>query len=70
LEQVNHQLQTENQAELKKKTDLNTLLQEQLKEKQREIEELRKQLEEKPETTTDFPELDQSLMARHKSLKD
>src|SRR6266496_6556916 len=68
-------------TELKKQTDLNSLLQEQLKEKQKEIEalrqkdedsakqieELRKQLGEPKETLT---ELDHSLMARHQSLKD
>jgi len=51
---------------LKKATDLNALLSEQLKEKQKEIEELRKKLEGKPETT----ELDQALAARHQGLKD
>src|SRR5207248_9378698 len=53
--------------ELKKATDLNTLLQEQLKEKQSEIESLRKELETNP---SDLAELDQSLIARHKGLKD
>jgi len=58
-------------TELKKQTDLNALLQEQLKEKQREVESLRKQLE----TANNSPgetltELDHSLMARHQSLKD
>jgi len=57
--------------QLKKQTDLNALLSEQLKEKQSEIESLRKQLE----TANNSPgetltELDQSLMARHQSLKD
>jgi hypothetical protein len=42
------------------------LLQDQLKEKQSQIESLRKQLESKPTLT----ELDNSLMARHKNLKD
>src|SRR5437773_2631559 len=51
----------------KKATDLNNLLQEQLKEKQKEIEELRKQNETNPSDPT---ELDQSLISRHKSLKD
>src|SRR2546421_1614339 len=51
--------------ELKKTTDLNGLLQEQLKEKQQQIEELRKQLETQPTV-----ELDNSLLARHKNLKD
>jgi len=55
--------------ELKKQTDLNVLLSEQLKEKQQEIEELRKQLEVK-HTPTELSELDQSLISRHKSLKD
>jgi hypothetical protein len=41
------------------------LLNEQLKEKQKEIENLRKKLEER-----NNPELDASLLARHKSLKD
>jgi hypothetical protein len=57
--------------QLKKQTDLNALLQEQLKEKQREVESLRKQLEtvnNSPEET--LSELDHSLMARHQSLKD
>jgi|SRR6185295_17236865 len=56
--------------ELKKTTDLNTLLQEQLKEKQKEIESLRKQLEPTNPNPSDLTELDQSLIARHKSLKD
>lgn len=42
------------------------LLQDQLSEKQTQIEALRKQLETKPNLT----ELDNSLQARHKSLKD
>jgi hypothetical protein len=42
------------------------LLTDQLKEKQKEIEDLRKKLEEKQATT----ELDNSLLARRKSLKD
>jgi hypothetical protein len=58
-------------GELKKQADLNTLLSEQLKEKQREVESLRKQLEatnNSPKET--LSELDHSLMARHQSLKD
>ena len=62
------QVKAENQAELKKAQNLNTLLQEQLKEKQQEIEELRKQLE--APASNSIQELDQSLKARHKSLKD
>jgi len=48
----------------------NILLQDQLKAKQIEIESLRKQLEEKNTSTTELTELDNSLFARHKSLKD
>ena len=55
-------------AELKKAQNLNTLLQDQLKEKQQEIEELRERLE--APTPNPTQELDQSLKARHKSLKD
>jgi len=58
---------------LQKKTDLNILLQDQLKEKQSEIENLRKQLEINPnptETNSELTELDQSLITRHQSLKD
>src|SRR6185437_5342808 len=51
--------------ELKKTTDLNGLLQEQLSEKQSQIEDLRKQLE-----IQSAVESDNSLFARHKSLKD
>ena len=51
--------------ELKKTTDLNALLTDQLKEKQQQIEDLRKQLE-----TQSAVESDNSLFARHKSLKD
>src|SRR5437763_907560 len=53
--------------ELKKATDLNALLTDQLKAKQSEIESLRQQLETNP---TDLTELDHSLISRHKSLKD
>ena len=53
--------------ELKKSTDLNALLTDQLKAKQLEIESLRQQLETNP---TNLTELDQSLISRHKSLKD
>ena len=53
--------------ELKKQTDLNALLTDQLKAKQSEIESLRQQLETNP---TDLTELDHSLISRHKSLKD
>src|SRR6202044_2330436 len=42
------------------------LLQDQLSEKQKEVESLRQQLETKPT----LAELDHSLVARHKSLKD
>src|SRR5205085_9660860 len=59
------QVKAENQSELKKANGLTSLLQEQLKEKQQEIEELRERLEAIP-----TQELDQSLKARHKSLKD
>jgi hypothetical protein len=45
------------------------LLQDQLKEKQQQIESLRQQLETKP-TLPELTELDNSLLARHKSLKD
>ena len=53
--------------ELKKATDLNALLTDQLKAKQSEIESLRQQLETNP---TNLTELDHSLISRHKSLKD
>ena len=46
------------------------LLQDQLKEKQKEIENLRKQLEEKNTPTETSAELDTALFARHRSLKD
>jgi hypothetical protein len=53
------------------------LLQEQLKEKQKEIEALREKLEEKniipitpPPTLNEFSELDNSLISRHQNLKD
>jgi predicted RNase H-like nuclease (RuvC/YqgF family) len=55
--------------QLKKQTDLNSLLQDQLKAKQKEIEKLRKQLETNSDPT-DFTELDQALTARHQNLKD
>jgi|ERR1043166_3079381 molecular chaperone GrpE (heat shock protein) len=45
------------------------LLQDQLKEKQQQIENLRKQLETNP-NPTDLTALDNSLLARHKNLKD
>src|SRR5436190_20733234 len=66
------QVKAENQSELKKAQNLNTLLQDQLKEKQQEIEELRKAFEEVQgaPTSNSIQELDQSLKARHKSLKD
>jgi hypothetical protein len=56
--------------QLKKQTNLNTLLQEQLKEKQKQIEELRKKLEAKTPPTKPSAELDHSLLARHQNLKD
>jgi len=62
------QVKAESQAELKKAQNLNTLLQDQLKEKQQEIEKLRK-AQEAPASNS-IQELDQSLKARHKSLKD
>ena len=62
-------VKAENQSELKKANGLTSLLQEQLKEKQQEIEELRKALETN-QTPNPTQELDQSLKARHKSLKD
>ena len=62
------QVKAENQSELKKANGLTSLLQEQLKEKQQEIEELRERLE--APTPNPTQELDQSLKARHKSLKD
>ena len=52
-------------AELEKNNPPSQLLQDQLLEKQKEIENLRQQLEEKPNLT----ELDQSLFARHQGLK-
>jgi len=58
--------------ELKKSTDLNALLTDQLKAKQSQIEELRKEKELAliPATTnSELSELDQSLVSRHKSLK-
>ena len=66
------QVKAENQAELKKAQNLNTLLQDQLKEKQQEIEELRKAFEEVQEApaSNSIQELDHSLSARHRSLKD
>jgi len=76
------QVKAENQAELKKAQNLNTLLQEQLKEKQQEIEEMRSSLgslkkehqelrkAQKAPASNSIQELDQSLKARHKSLKD
>src|SRR2546421_363865 len=60
-------------TELKKTTDLNALLTDQLKAKQSQIEELRKEKELAliPATTnSELSELDQSLVSRHKSLKD
>jgi len=70
--------------ELKKQTDLNALLTDQLKAKHSEIEllrqqeedsakqieELRKDLEETHPISNELSELDQSLISRHKSLKD
>src|SRR5437588_8581743 len=50
-------------SELKKQTDLITLLQDQLKEKQRELESLREKLE----TRVNLNELDHSLEARHQN---
>ena len=67
VEQLKDQL-ARVKAELKKAQNLNTLLQDQLKEKQQEIEELRERLE--APTPNPTQELDQSLKARHKSLKD
>ena len=52
--------------DLEKTNPPTPLLQDQLKEKQSQIENLRQQLETKPALT----ELDQSLFARHKNLKD
>jgi molecular chaperone GrpE (heat shock protein) len=49
----------------------NSLLQDQLKEKQREVENLRSKLDESTQKLADTTtELDNSLSARHKSLKD
>src|SRR4051812_23659869 len=53
--------------ELEKSNPPNLLLQEQLAEKQQQIESLREQLENKPLETS---ELDQALLARHQNLKD
>ena len=56
--------------ELKKTTDLTSLLQEQLKAKQQELEKLREQLElDNSPQANPTQELDQSLMARHSNLK-
>ena len=57
-------------SELKKQTDLTSLLQDQLKEKQKEIETLRKDLEENQANQAPAQELDHSLVARHQNLKD
>ena len=56
--------------ELKKATDLNALLTDQLKAKQSQIEELRKDLEKTHPLSNELSQLDQSLISRHKSLKD
>jgi|SRR6266496_2757626 len=50
--------------------DLNVLLTDQLKAKQQEVEDLRKQLEETNPISNELSESDQSLISRHKSLKD
>src|ERR1043166_1502577 len=55
-------------AELEKNNPPTQLLQDQLSEKQKEIENLRQQLETNP-NLTDLTELDQSLFARHQGLK-
>ena len=58
-------------SELEKANNLTTLLQDQLKEKQSQIEQLRKDLEAQAnQTSNPAQELDQSLMARHSNLKD
>src|SRR4051794_2706722 len=53
--------------ELEKSNPPNLLLQEQLAQKQQQIESLKEQLENKPLETS---ELDQALLARHQNLKD